>query len=57
MPGPPPPFAEALSSRAGTGRGGREDAIETLIDMDRHGAAYRDGTSSSRLEVLVTICF
>ena len=33
MPGPPPPIAEALSSRVGAGRGGREDAIETLIDM------------------------
>jgi hypothetical protein len=40
MIGPPPSLAEASSSSR-AGRGGREDAIETLIDIDQHGAAFR----------------
>ena len=42
MPGPtPPPPRAGEASSLSSSRRGREDAIETLIDMDPRGAAYR----------------
>lgn len=49
MIGPPPSLAEASSTSRG--RGGREDAIETSIDIDRHGASYRFANTMVRVAI------